>query len=160
MNILRLARWKPGTAKNKSATYKRQTHAIVSASNGRLRAACGFGIPVGFAVKGKPAVTCSKCKVAISAGIPAVEPSPPAADKALRVMEYGKYLKTPHWRTFRKKVLTHWDNRCCICYGSEALNVHHRTYRRRGKEELTDCVVLCASCHELHHHTMKISITS
>lgn len=155
MQVQRLARWKPGRKKANVAVSKRQTHAISNAVNGHLIAACGFDIPAGFAVKGKPGVTCKKCKESVSDGI--VLPKLPISvgDKTLRRMEYGEYLKTPHWRVFRQKVLSHWDHRCCICYGSEELHVHHRTYRRRGKEELTDCVVLCESCHSLHHHSMR-----
>ena len=26
-------------------------------------------------------------------------------------------------------------------------HVHHRTYERRGNEELTDCIALCRDCH-------------
>jgi hypothetical protein len=34
---------------------------------------------------------------------------------------------------------------------TEDLQVHHRTYERRGAELADDLVVVCRQCHEIHH---------
>jgi len=67
---------------------------------------------------------------------------------------YLKYLKEPHWIAFRERVLKFWSYRCCLCMSEKKLDVHHRTYERKGREELTDCVVLCRKCHNRVHGVM------
>lgn len=69
----------------------------------------------------------------------------------LRIMPYREYLKTPHWQAMRLKALSLADNRCQVCNGKERLEVHHRTYERRGNENLTDLTVLCHKCHSTFH---------
>jgi hypothetical protein len=48
--------------------------------------------------------------------------------------------------------------RCQVCnaYGVQ-LNVHHRTYERRGAEWDTDLIVLCHDCHEIFHTNGKLA---
>jgi 5-methylcytosine-specific restriction endonuclease McrA len=36
------------------------------------------------------------------------------------------------------------------------LDVHHRTYERRGAEKAEDVIVLCRRCHELFHTTVGV----
>lgn len=68
-----------------------------------------------------------------------------------RTMPYEEYLLTPEWQEKRKQVLDHAKHRCQICNSSESLNVHHRTYERRGNEDLADLTVLCKNCHSQFH---------
>ena len=56
---------------------------------------------------------------------------------------------SPHWRTLRQRVFERDDYRCVLCDGAEALECHHRTYVRKGKEELRDCYTLCKTCHDV-----------
>ena len=65
---------------------------------------------------------------------------------------YDQYLRSPRWKEVRQFFLTYWGYRCAICYGSENLEVHHRTYENLGHEAPTDCIVLCNDCHSLHHN--------
>jgi restriction endonuclease Mrr len=70
----------------------------------------------------------------------------------LRAMPYRLYLRTPEWRRTRAAALARADNACSLdVRHTESLEVHHRTYERRGAELVTDLVVLCHSCHHLHH---------
>ena len=41
--------------------------------------------------------------------------------------------------------------RCQLCNTGGSLQVHHRTYQRRGYERLDDLTVLCRKCHERQH---------
>jgi len=67
-------------------------------------------------------------------------------------MKYYLYLKTPEWQTLRRIKLETAGHRCQICYSDAGpLEVHHRTYERRGKERLDDLTVLCRRCHQAHH---------
>ena|SRR5271167_3798758 len=73
----------------------------------------------------------------------------------LRTMPYLDYLRTPEWEARRQQVLERDGHRCRVCNGTEQLNVHHRTYERRGDEDLNDLTTLCRSCHEYFHHREK-----
>lgn len=66
-------------------------------------------------------------------------------------MTYSEYIQSVEWKRKRKWFLAFWNNRCSLCYEQGGLDVHHRTYERLGNELLSDCVVLCKSCHERHH---------
>lgn len=79
----------------------------------------------------------------------------PVADQRLaqlRAMSYRLYLRTPEWKRTRAAALLRADNACSLdVTHTEGLEVHHRTYERLGAELVTDLVVLCHSCHQLHH---------
>ena len=70
---------------------------------------------------------------------------------ALRVMPYAEYLKSKHWLNLRKKMIETAGGRCQLCNKDGTLNVHHRTYERRGNESLSDLIVLCRACHAKFH---------
>lgn len=70
----------------------------------------------------------------------------------LRAMPYQLYLRTPEWRRTRAAALLRAGNACSLdVTHTEGLEVHHRTYERRGAELMTDLTVLCHSCHQLYH---------
>jgi hypothetical protein len=70
----------------------------------------------------------------------------------LRAMRYRDYLRTPEWRSTRAVALLRVGNACSLdVTHTEKLEVHHRTYERLGAELVTDLVVLCHACHQLHH---------
>lgn len=70
----------------------------------------------------------------------------------LRTMPYKEYLQTEHWRNLRGQMLKRAKFHCQLCNrGDISLHVHHRTYERRGNEQLSDLIVLCATCHETFH---------
>ena len=67
-------------------------------------------------------------------------------------MPYQEYLQTPEWQARRKDALQRAEYRCQTCNASDRiLDVHHRTYERRGHEKPSDLTVLCRDCHELFH---------
>ncbi|MGI0128641.1 MAG: hypothetical protein ACREEC_00545 [Thermoplasmata archaeon] len=72
----------------------------------------------------------------------------PEVDTApYRKMVYQDYLLTPHWKEMREIALDWAEHRCQMCYQSEPLAVHHRTYARLGHEWLSDLIVTCNLCH-------------
>jgi 5-methylcytosine-specific restriction endonuclease McrA len=76
----------------------------------------------------------------------------------LRKMPYQEYLQTPEWKARRLRHLKSVGYRCQICNASgKTLNVHHRTYIRRGEELYQDLVVLCEDCHETFHREGKLA---
>jgi len=73
----------------------------------------------------------------------------------LRTMPYSEYLQTPEWKETRKKALKRAGFKCQLCNSAESLNVHHRTYERRGEEAYQDLIVLCKTCHSKHHDKLE-----
>ena len=59
---------------------------------------------------------------------------------------YKKYLDSPAWEMKRDDVIER-DGGQCVC-GTQATEVHHKTYNNIGKEPLSDLVALCKECHE------------
>lgn len=76
----------------------------------------------------------------------------------LRTMPYREYLQTPEWGEIRKGALKRASFRCQVCnaYGVR-LNVHHRTYERRGNEDNRDLIVLCEDCHGIFHENGSLA---
>jgi len=72
----------------------------------------------------------------------------------LQGLPYAEYLLTHHWRQVRASALWRAKSRCQLCNGVHELNVHHRTYERRGCELPADVIVLCENCHLKHHHIL------
>jgi 5-methylcytosine-specific restriction endonuclease McrA len=73
----------------------------------------------------------------------------------LRTMPYAQYLATNHWAELRQQKLKQAWYRCQLCSSKGALEVHHRTYERRGNEYLTDLIVLCNGCHSKFHDKLS-----
>jgi len=72
----------------------------------------------------------------------------------LATMPYEDYLFTPEWLARREQAIERVGHRCQLCYSAENLNVHHRTYERRGNEKPSDLTVLCQSCHSWFHRRL------
>ena len=72
----------------------------------------------------------------------------------LRRLPYGEYLRTAHWSRVRDLALERARFACAICPARQRLQVHHRSYARRGFEQPEDVVVLCAECHGRHHENL------
>jgi hypothetical protein len=75
----------------------------------------------------------------------------------VRWMPYDRYLKTFHWQVKREDALDHAGGRCQVCNAANSLQVHHRTYERRGAELPEDLIVLCRSCHETFHKNGRLA---
>lgn len=76
----------------------------------------------------------------------------------LRTMPYREYLQSPEWQERRKQAMKRAGFRCQICnaYGVR-LNVHHRTYERRGNEDNRDLITLCEDCHATFHENGRLA---
>jgi 5-methylcytosine-specific restriction endonuclease McrA len=68
-------------------------------------------------------------------------------------ISYKEYLLTDHWKDVRnrfwKSKLHHY--KCYVCEAKQNLQVHHKSYKRIGKEKLNDLVLLCGNCHNETH---------
>ena len=66
-----------------------------------------------------------------------------------------KYLKSKHWREFRKYVYGTVGRRCCKCSSRFKVQIHHKNYDCLGKEKLKDVMVLCERHHLLEHEKLN-----
>lgn len=75
----------------------------------------------------------------------------------LRLLPYKEFLATEYWKKVRIAVLTRDGYKCMICSSKLFLNVHHDTYKNRGRElkHLGDLITLCRTCHKEHHYAQK-----
>lgn len=63
---------------------------------------------------------------------------------------YSEYLKSKHWKQFRKIASEKLEKKC-PCGSVDRLDLHHMTYENLGREKLEDVVWLCRSCHDCLH---------
>lgn len=81
--------------------------------------------------------------------------------ETLEEMPYEQYLQTFEWQQrrdqARDQALRDAGNRCQLCNKSKFLNVHHKTYERRGHELPEDLIVLCRDCHARFHNKLTNS---
>lgn len=70
-----------------------------------------------------------------------------------RNISYPQYLQTDHWKDVRRRFwASKLHNRTCyVCGGREQLQVHHKTYRSIGRENLNHLCLLCDRCHKATH---------
>jgi hypothetical protein len=65
---------------------------------------------------------------------------------------YQNYLKNPRWKKTRSRILERangvCENKGC---SSTATQVHHKTYKRLGRERNSDLQALCGPCHAKKH---------
>jgi Mrr N-terminal domain len=81
-----------------------------------------------------------------------IEPLDPKRLDELRTMPYQRYLQSSEWTRTRKAALARAGNACSLdATHTENLEVHHRSYEHLGAELTSDVLVLCHSCHQLHH---------
>ena len=76
---------------------------------------------------------------------------------ALRRLPYREYLQTAHWHRVRTLALDRANHACALCPQTTALQVHHRTYAKKGFEQPEDLIVLCDDCHTRHHRTLALA---
>lgn len=77
--------------------------------------------------------------------------------RELASMPYRDYLATPEWDKTRRAALRRAGFQCQTCSAGGRLNVHHRTYERRGNEYPRDLTVLCEDCHSLFHQNRQLA---
>ncbi len=73
------------------------------------------------------------------------------------------YLASRRWQAIRRW-RRGWDVTCRVCRSDERLEVHHASYRWKGRFgwlgwalEWLDCVTLCEKCHEAIHRAHRIN---
>jgi hypothetical protein len=65
--------------------------------------------------------------------------------------EYQAYLRSAHWRDVKRRYRKSGLPQTCVVCGDPRVDLHHKTYERRGREELTDLEPRCRKHHEEAH---------
>ena len=65
--------------------------------------------------------------------------------------EYQAYLRSDEWKRLRTRVRRRARGRCERCHVNQRTDVHHLTYERVGREELSDLIGVCGDCHNALH---------
>ena len=68
-------------------------------------------------------------------------------------ISYQDYLLSDHWKDVRRRF---WASKlhngsCFVCSSKDKLQVHHKSYKRIGKEKMGDLILLCGKCHKETH---------
>lgn len=69
--------------------------------------------------------------------------------------EYLSYISSSIWKNKKKEMWKVRTHKCGCCQKELELKLsvlHHRTYKRLGREEPNDLVFLCHSCHNAIHY--------
>ena len=62
---------------------------------------------------------------------------------------YEAYLRSPEWQAKRRERIELDHHTCQICCRQDQpLEVHHRSYRNLGNEEMDDLITVCRTCHK------------
>jgi hypothetical protein len=70
-------------------------------------------------------------------------------------MNYTAYLLSPEWKAIRQIKLRQSSHKCEGCLNASRLQIHHLTYKRIGREKMSDLMVLCDNCHGQVHEMWK-----
>lgn len=73
---------------------------------------------------------------------------------------YIAYLQSERWALIRKSVLARQNYKCGHCNTQTALQVHHLTYARLGREWEHDVIALCEPCHVKADQARKIQTSN
>jgi hypothetical protein len=66
-------------------------------------------------------------------------------------MTYREYLESEHWANLKRRYRASNLPQMCLGCNDPRVQMHHRTYQRIGREELTDIIPLCKACHDKVH---------
>lgn len=69
--------------------------------------------------------------------------------------KYEAHLASDVWKALRLRVFEREAGLCQGCRLASGTQVHHVTYKRLGRELLTDLVLFCDDCHAHHHETER-----
>lgn len=72
-------------------------------------------------------------------------------------MDYSEFLETAYWSRRHLDVSLDFGWRCALCNVKSPLQVHHRTYERRGHEFDRDLIPLCKECHRAFHDNRQLA---
>jgi len=78
-----------------------------------------------------------------------------------RSRAYKEYIQSDKWqetrkRFFRSKLWKRQGKTCYCCENERKVDIHHKTYKTFGNENLNHLVAICRSCHNDVHDLVKL----
>jgi len=70
---------------------------------------------------------------------------------------YHAFLTSPRWKIRRAQFYATHSRACSACHSRTKVDLHHKTYERRGYEADQDLVALCHDCHSAVHRAGSLS---
>lgn len=64
---------------------------------------------------------------------------------------YEEYLKSPHWKSLRKKAFAFHGKKCLCCNNNKATQVHHLEYLDLYSVTVWELRPICETCHKAIH---------
>jgi hypothetical protein len=73
------------------------------------------------------------------------------------ITNYNDYLRSKHWRNLKTRYRNSGRPEVCgICgCGGKGLHFHHKSYKRLGREYITDVAIMCEKCHSYLHYLIR-----
>ena len=77
-------------------------------------------------------------------------------NKSPPYIPYYAYIQSLSWKSKanERKKLSHYQ--CDICGSKKSLQIHHKTYKRLGRERMSDLACLCSKCHKRVHMMLNM----
>lgn len=68
-------------------------------------------------------------------------------------IDYNEYIHSDEWKKKRVEVAKREHHICQMCGKTvvKSYQIHHKTYKRFGNEDLDDLMFLCEDCHAKIH---------
>lgn len=67
---------------------------------------------------------------------------------AQHAFNFKRYLASREWALIKRQVRERSGGMCERCHFREAVEIHHQTYERIGRERLDDLQHVCRPCHK------------
>lgn len=67
-------------------------------------------------------------------------------------LEYQKYLKSTHWKKFKREFFKRFEKVCRKCNSKDRIQLHHISYENLWCEQFLDVIPLCENCHAIRHN--------
>lgn len=73
------------------------------------------------------------------------------------MVKYAEYINSEAWQKTRNRYKnSRLSQNCYCCLRSDVpMDLHHKTYKSLGKENLNHLTKVCRSCHEIIHEIVK-----
>jgi len=73
------------------------------------------------------------------------------------VYGYKRYLSTDHWKKVKTRMYnSKYKYECYCCKKKSGLQLHHKSYKTVGNENLNHLIWLCPECHQEVHDYLSI----
>ncbi len=69
--------------------------------------------------------------------------------------KYANYLLSKKWLDRKEKYYSTHSKKCYVCESTIGIVLHHKSYKRLGREEDSDLVPLCKEHHDSVHAWAK-----